>query len=136
MAKRWAEEARGGKERADDAAVASARILALAYPDRVARNRGGGTGGFLLANGRGAQIDPASALAREPFIVVAELTGTAAQGRILLAAPISLAEIEQRFADEIESRDEVTVRCGERILARAQGAQARRHRTCPNRSLR
>ncbi|HRC88363.1 MAG TPA: PEGA domain-containing protein, partial [Thermoanaerobaculia bacterium] len=34
------------------------------------------------------------ALAREPFIVAAELSGTAAQARILLAAPISLAEIE------------------------------------------
>ena len=105
MAKRWAEEA-GGKKGGDEPSVGA--ILALAYPDRVARNRGGGTGGFLLANGRGAQIDPASALAREPFIVVAELTGTAAQGRILLAAPIAAAEIEQRFTDEIESRDEVT----------------------------
>ncbi len=104
MAKRWAEEA-GGTRNGDELSVGA--ILALAYPDRVARNRGGGTGGFLLANGRGAQIDPASALARELFIVVAELTGTAAQGRILLAAPIAAAEIEQRFKDEIENRDEV-----------------------------
>jgi ATP-dependent helicase HrpB len=104
MAKRWAEEA-GGKKSGDGPSVGA--ILALAYPDRVARNRGGGAGGFLLANGRGAQIDPTSALARESFIVVAELTGTAAQGRILLAAPIAAAEIEQRFKDEIESRDEV-----------------------------
>src|SRR4029079_16587593 len=72
-------------------------LLALAYPDRVARNRGAG-GAFLLANGRGAQLDPASALAREPFVAVAELTGTAAQSRILLAAPIALHEIEVRFA--------------------------------------
>lgn len=106
MAKRWAEEAGGKKDNADAPSVGA--ILALAYPDRVARNRGGGTGGFLLANGRGAQADPATALAREPFIVVAELTGTAAQSRILLAAPIAAAEIEQRFAGQIESRDEVT----------------------------
>jgi ATP-dependent helicase HrpB len=104
MAKGWAEQA-GGKKAGGDMSVGV--ILALAYPDRVARNRGGGNGNFLLANGRGAQIDPASALAREAFIVVAELTGTAAQSRILLAAPISIAEIEQRFAEEIESRDEV-----------------------------
>ncbi|ARP98806.1 ATP-dependent helicase HrpB [Pseudorhodoplanes sinuspersici] len=84
-------------------------ILSLAYPDRVAKNRGGGQGGFLLANGRGATLDPALALAREPFIVAAELSGTAAQARILLAAPISLADIEQRFADRIEQRDDVTV---------------------------
>jgi len=82
-------------------------ILALAYPDRIARNRGAG-GGFLLANGRGGVVDPASPLAREPFLAVAELTGAAAAGRIVLAAPIALQDIEARFADRIEDRDGVT----------------------------
>jgi ATP-dependent helicase HrpB len=81
-------------------------MLALAFPDRVARNRGNGS--FVLANGRGASVDRASALAREPYIAVAELTGTAASGRILLAAPITQDDIEQRFADQIETDDEVT----------------------------
>jgi ATP-dependent helicase HrpB len=62
----------------------------------------------VLANGRGGNVDQASPLAREPFIAVAELTGSAAQGRIVLAAPIGLAEIEERFGDRIENRDEVT----------------------------
>ena len=62
---------------------------------------------FLLANGRGANLDPASPLARAPFLAVAELAGSAAQGRILSAAPITLAEIEAHFADRIVSRDEV-----------------------------
>ncbi len=53
-------------------------LLALAYPDRIAKNRGGGAGAFLLANGRGGNVDPASPLAREPFLAVAELTGAAA----------------------------------------------------------
>jgi ATP-dependent helicase HrpB len=79
----------------------------LAYPDRVAKNRGSG-GTFLLANGRGGMIDAASPLSRVPFLVVAELTGAAASGRILLAAPITLSEIEARFADKIEDRDAVT----------------------------
>ena len=83
-------------------------LLALAYPERIAKNRGGGTGAFVLANGRGAALDPASPLAREPFLAVAELSGTAASSRILLAAPITLAEIEARFADRIEAREEIT----------------------------
>ncbi len=83
-------------------------ILALAYPDRIAKNRGGGNGAFLLANGRGANVDPASALAREPYLAVAEIIGSAAQGRIVLAAPIALAEIEARFADRIEAKQEIT----------------------------
>src|SRR5262249_9521333 len=81
-------------------------LLALAYPDRIAKNRGAG-GAFLLANGRGANVEAASALARAPFLAVAEITGTAAQGRIVLAAPLTLAEIEAQFADRIESGDEI-----------------------------
>ena len=81
-------------------------LLAFAYPDRVARSRGAG-GAFLLANGRGATIDVASPLARAPFLAVAEIAGTAAQGRIVLAAALTLAEIETHFSTRIESRDEI-----------------------------
>ena len=65
-------------------------ILALAYPDRIAKSRGSGSGSFLLANGRGASLDLASSLAREPYLVAAELTGRAGDSRILLAAPIDV----------------------------------------------
>ena len=81
-------------------------MLAFAFPDRLARNRGNGS--FVLANGRGAAVDQTSALARAPYIAVAELTGTAANGRILLAAPIAQADIELRFADQIETTDEIS----------------------------
>ena len=82
-------------------------LLALAYPDRIAKNRGGGSGIFLLANGRGGAVDAASPLAREPFVAVAELTGAAATSRIVLAAPITLDEIETRFAGQSEDREAV-----------------------------
>jgi ATP-dependent helicase HrpB len=96
-------------------------MLAFAFPDRVARNRGNGS--FVLANGRGAAVDQASALARAPYIAVAELTGTAAQGRILLAAPITPAEIERHFADQIETADEISFDRG------AMALRARRKKT-------
>ncbi|HET8920971.1 MAG TPA: ATP-dependent helicase C-terminal domain-containing protein [Xanthobacteraceae bacterium] len=82
-------------------------LIALAFPERIAKNRGAGGGAFLLANGRGASLDPASPLAREPFLAVAELAGSAAQGRILSAAPITLSEIEAHFADRIVAREDV-----------------------------
>ena len=105
-ADRWAEIAhQPSAQRGGEASVGM--LLALAYPERVAKNRCGATGAFLLANGRGAQVDPASPLAREPYLAVAELTGSAAAGRILLAAPITLAEIEARFAERIETREEI-----------------------------
>ncbi len=83
-------------------------ILALAYPERIAKNRGAAAGAFLLANGRGAFVDPASALAREPYLAVAELIGAAAQSRITLAAAIGIEEIEAHFAGRIEVIHEVT----------------------------
>jgi ATP-dependent helicase HrpB len=104
MAGRWVEDAGGAARDTSEPSVGV--ILSLAYPDRIAKSRGSG-GAFLLANGRGASVDPASALAREPFLAVAELSGTAAQGRILLAAAITLDEIEARFASDIECREEI-----------------------------
>ena len=89
-------------------APAPGAILALAYPERIAKNRGAAAGAFLLANGRGAYVDPASPLAREPFLAVAELVGSAAQSRITLATAIDLADVERRFADRIEAAEEVT----------------------------
>jgi ATP-dependent helicase HrpB len=96
-------------------------MLAFAFPDRVARNRGNGS--FVLANGRGAAVEQTSALARTPYVAVAELTGTAAQGRILLAAPITQDEIERHFGDQIEAADEISFDRG------AMALRARRKKT-------
>jgi ATP-dependent helicase HrpB len=108
MAERWAEIATTRPSPKEEMELSTGVMVALAFPERIAKNRGGGTGGFLLANGRGAAIDAASPLAREPFLAVAELAGSAAAGRILSAAPIALADIEACFADRIEAREEIT----------------------------
>jgi ATP-dependent RNA helicase HrpB len=113
MAKRWVDSASGNIRKNDHS---PGSLLALAYPDRIAKNRGGGQGGFLLANGRGGAVDPASSLAREPFLAVAELTGTAAASRTILASPIALDEIEARFADRIEDSAAVTFDAGSASL--------------------
>jgi ATP-dependent helicase HrpB len=81
-------------------------LLARAYPDRVARGRGR-DGEFVMASGRAGRVDPASPLARAPFLVVADLAGAAGQARILAAAAIDVAAIEDLFADRIETRTEV-----------------------------
>jgi ATP-dependent helicase HrpB len=122
LAERWASQvaATEGAPSSDEA-PSTGVMLAFAFPDRAARNRGNGT--FVLANGRGAAVDQASALARAPYIAVAELTGTAASGRVLLAAPIAQAELELRFADQIESTDEIT------FDRNAMALRARRKRT-------
>jgi ATP-dependent helicase HrpB len=122
LAQRWASQVAATEgPPSEDTSPSTGVMLAFAFPDRVARNRG--NGGFVLANGRGAAVDQASALARAPYIAVAELTGTAANGRILLAAPITQGEIELRFADQIETADEVSFDRG------AMALRARRRKT-------
>lgn len=81
-------------------------VLALAYPDRVARARGGS---FTMVNGRAAAVDAASALAREPFLVIADISGAAGRAQVLLGAPIALAEIEAMFGTQIESGVSATI---------------------------
>ena len=92
LARRW------GGAPGDDADVGA--MLALAYPDRVAQ-AAGARGRFRLANGRGATLDETDALARAPFLVVTEVTGSAAAGRIRAAAAIDREVIEQLFGDAI-----------------------------------
>jgi ATP-dependent helicase HrpB len=107
QAQRWAAQVAADNKAGpgDQELPSSGVMLAFAFPDRVAKNRGNGS--FVLANGRGAAIEPTAALSRASYIAVAELTGTAMHGRILLAAPITQAEIEARFADQIETADEI-----------------------------
>ena len=81
-------------------------LVALAYPDRIARARGQ-PGEYVMANGRGAAIEPHLALARESFLAVAEITGGAASARIVAACAMTPEEIEAAVGDRIESRTEV-----------------------------
>ena len=107
LADRWAKQVAANEPfDVQDHSPSTGIMLALAFPDRVAKNRGNGS--FVLANGRGANIEQTSALAKSSYIAVAELTGTAANGRILLAAPITQTEIEQQFADHVQTDDDVT----------------------------
>lgn len=82
------------------------RLLALAYPDRIAQSRGS-DGRFLLSNGRGAKLPEAQSLTACELIVVADLDGAERDAMIRLAAPIERAAIEEEFADLIETRERI-----------------------------
>jgi ATP-dependent helicase HrpB len=74
--------------------------LALAYPDRVGVRRGA-RGRFLLANGRGATIDPRDPLTDAEFVVVADVDDAGTDARVYLAAAVELAGIRSAIADRI-----------------------------------
>ncbi len=82
------------------------RMLIDAYPDRIARARGQ-TGQFLLANGRGGEVDSAISLSRASWLVVADMSGKAGRARVLSAAEVSEAEIRSALGDRIESGRQV-----------------------------
>jgi ATP-dependent helicase HrpB len=80
-----------------------ASCIALAFPDRVSRRRSPSGEDWLAVGGRGFRLDPASPLAREEWLAVAEVSGTAAGARILSAAAIREADVLALLADRIES---------------------------------
>jgi ATP-dependent helicase HrpB len=82
-------------------------LIALAYPDRIAASRGR-DGGFLMANGRGALIDPAHSLAGADYLAIAEISGAAGRARILSAAPLSRAAIRDLAAARITLSEEIS----------------------------
>lgn len=106
LARGWAERAADGQVQKRGDAMSTSALLALAYPDRIAKARGA-TGQFLLANGRAGQVDAASPLARAPYLVVAELQGRAAATRILLAVALDEDELQEIAGNRIATRDEV-----------------------------
>ncbi|MFS0557339.1 ATP-dependent helicase HrpB [Brevibacillus sp. 179-C9.3 HS] len=78
---------------------ATGRLLAFAYPDRIAQRRGDGR--YLLCNGRGAAFSVQQPLAASPYIVAAELDDQGTDSRILLAASVEESELLRDCATQI-----------------------------------
>jgi ATP-dependent helicase HrpB len=92
----------GGNTADSDADIG--RLLAFAYPDRIAQSRGAG-GRYLLAGGRGARLMDAQSIGQAEFLVVADLDAGEREALIRLAAPVTRAALEADFAALIEHRE-------------------------------
>ncbi|HEX9947724.1 MAG TPA: ATP-dependent helicase HrpB [Allosphingosinicella sp.] len=126
LAKRWSQLARRPGEsrdlredkapftpqdpglRRDDGGSEIGPCLALAFPDRLARRRDSSGENWISAGGRGFRLDPHSPLARETWLAVGEVSGTAAGARILSAAALGEAQVEALFGDRIESGAQIS----------------------------
>lgn len=96
-------------------------LLALAYPDRIARRRGGQAGRFQLSNGRGAAFPETDLLARAEFLAIADLDAGEREARVFLAAPLELAQVQSVFAGQIATIDSVAWdRRAEAVVARRE----------------
>ena len=94
------------------------RVLALAFPDRLAVRRGS-PGRFQLRTGTTAWLAATDPLGVESFLVPADLDGKRKNARIRLAAAIDPADVADRFAHEIT--DKVTLTWdGDRLVERRE----------------
>ncbi|WP_319523566.1 ATP-dependent helicase HrpB [Breoghania sp.] len=97
----------GVKDRSEER-IESGRLLAWAYPDRIARQRPGSPGRFLLTSGRGAFLDPSEPLSASVFLVAPQLDGNRQEARIFLAAAAEKEDLLDQFAHRVRWRETVS----------------------------
>jgi ATP-dependent helicase HrpB len=114
--------ARGWVRQADPSAGGlvlggAGQLLLAAFPERFAQGRGR-DGEFRLLSGRGVYLDPGEPLAQEPWLAAADLGQGGAKDRILLAAPVAMAEILQVLGDQIQTEDVLETGPGGQLRAK------------------
>lgn len=89
-------------------------LLAMAFPDRIGQRRSARTKPdtsnschYQLSNGKGAELRNTDKLADAKYLVCAELDGHTRNARIFLAAPVTLEQLHQHFAERLQHRDNV-----------------------------
>jgi ATP-dependent helicase HrpB len=117
LADRWADQAAKAAGPPKGEPMDVALLLAEAYPDRIARQRGP-AGEYLLASGRGVWLEPTDALAREKWLAVGDLGGGGTKDRILLAAPLDEDVLLEDFADRVVTEDVLEPDAKGRLKAR------------------
>ncbi|WP_029933386.1 ATP-dependent helicase HrpB [Thiomicrospira pelophila] len=81
----------------------SGTLVALAFPDRIAQRRKGDEPRYLMRNGKGTTLKPDDPLRHQAWLSIANLDGQRQEGRIYLAAPLDLAQLESTFAAQIKT---------------------------------
>ncbi|MDE2006665.1 MAG: ATP-dependent helicase HrpB, partial [Rhodospirillales bacterium] len=111
-----------------------ARLIAAAYPDRIAARRDQ-VGNFRLSGGGGAALAPADPLARAKLLAVATLGQNTGAARIRLAAPLDPDDLPPALAARVTRETETAFDpASGAVLARTRtrlGALVLADRTAP-----
>ncbi|MDD2896604.1 MAG: ATP-dependent helicase HrpB [Aliarcobacter sp.] len=83
-------------------------LLLLAYPDRLAKQRGKNDTKYKLSNGKGAILNIEDSLFNEEFLVIANLNAHTKDSYINQAIKISLQTIEKEFESYIQKKESIT----------------------------
>lgn len=84
----------------DDLADLCGGLLLTAYPDRLAMRRTS-PGQFVLRTGNGSWMDKNDPLAREEFVVAADLDGGRGNSRIRRAAGLGIDDVADALGDDL-----------------------------------
>jgi ATP-dependent helicase HrpB len=98
-----------GVERAardDDQTHEAGALVALAWPERVARRRDGDAPRFVMRGGGGAVLAGAQALAAHEWLAIAETDGQPGEARVYLAAPLDEAAVRAAAGPAITTTTE------------------------------
>ncbi len=87
----------GGYRECDPSETGS--LLALAYPDRVAKRRAADSENYLTSSGRGARLPEHDPLKRFEFLAIATLDGAGRDAAIRLAAGLDVADLQTKFPE-------------------------------------
>lgn len=99
-----------------------AELLAVAYPDRIARRRQDSAQDYLLANGQGARLSQQSLARGSDWLVAVEIYGMTGVGEISLASSLSPSSVEKVAGESHWQREVVWDESAGRII----GLEARR----------
>jgi ATP-dependent helicase HrpB len=84
------------------------RLLLDAFPERLARVRDAGGERYLLANGRGARLSPASCVRGNEYVVAVEVdAGTGGEGVVYVASAVTEATVREELAGQIATERSV-----------------------------
>ena len=93
---------RRSDEHSNDDQAELGALVALAYPDRIARRRDGAGARYLLRNGSGAFLrDQGSSLAREEWLACAALDDSGRDATIHLAARLDITTVRELYTDQL-----------------------------------
>ena len=133
------------KENSNNEISSAGILLALAYPERIARRRSQKDSRYLMASGQTAVLPKGSLLAREEFLAIGEVDGAHTEVRVYRAAPLERSQIETVFADDLISDEEVfwnekdqavtarhVVKFGALVLSERNDRTGRRENFCRN----
>ena len=106
LARNWRQALNAAVDNSPADPFHTGRLVALAYPERVAALRPGTPDRYLMAGGQGVRLPEADPLAGTPLLAVAHLDArmVAGEGRVYLASPLRQEDLTGRVTQQTSVR--------------------------------